>query len=316
MIDDTTRWSGTSRPWDETWFLEGTTRNGDGLWLRYTLTTGDAPRAAIWAAWRPAQGPIVTGYTECPLALAVSGGDTLLALPQGHLSPARAEGSAGDLSWSLALHGSGWWPSDLVPPAIGRLGRTYRAAVPDLTAVGSITVGGRAQDVRVIGVVGHLWGTSRHVSTWGWAHGARFVEAPGTVVEVLAAQLALGGRPLRPVVSVVLHHRGRTWSYNRLRHLLASQVSLSEGRFEVTARGRTSTLRTTFHLPDPDRCVLARYDGPDGVPTWCRNAPGAELSVHLSRFGRPVTSLHTHRAVGELASKTPPFDPPILARPG
>jgi len=313
MIDDHTRWAGR-RPWDETWFIEGTTRDGHGLWLRYTLTDGSDGRAAMWAAWRPAGGSACTGYVEVPLDAVVTGGDTLVGLPSGHLSPARAQGEAGPLSWDLALHGSGWWHSDLVPAPIGRLGKTYRAAIPDLTALGTVTVDGTRHDVQVIGVLGHLWGARSRVKRWGWAHGARFDEAPGTVLEVLAAQLAVAGRPVRPVASVVLHHRGRTWAYNQLRHLLRSRVSLGDDRFEVVARGRTSTLRATLQLPERSRCVLARYDAPDGTPTFCRNAPGAGLSVHLTRFGREVASLHTQRAVGELADTAAPDDPPVLGR--
>ncbi len=316
MIVDRTRSTGRG-PWDETWFVEGTTAQGEGLWLRYTVCDrrGDAPsRAAVWAAWRPKHGPILTGYAEVPREEVSHAGDTLWSGPAGLLTPHRCEGKAGPLGWDLQLHGGGGWPVDLVPSTVARMGRTYRAALPDLTALGTLTIDGQARPLRLVGLVGHLYGARSRIHTWGWGHAGRFDDAPGSVLEVLVASLTLMGRPRRTVGSAVLRHRGRTWSYATLAHLLRSRVTWQEDGFELRARGRTSTLRTRWLLPDADRCVTARYDAPDGQVSWVRNAPGMHADVSVRRFGRVVLAAATERAVGETGGVGSLRTPPQLGR--
>lgn len=318
MIDDATRHPGHG-PWDETWFIEGTTASGHGLWLRYTLLdappTGGPRRAALWAAWRPAGGPLRTGYAEAPLDTISFGRSTLLSLPGGTLTTARADGAAGPIAWSLALHGGGW-RADLVPAALGRLGKTYRPAAPDLSAAGTVTVDGEVFVVRLAGVLGHLWGARSRLRGWGWAHTSRFADAPGTVFEALGAAFGAGSRTLRPVGAAVLHHRGRTWRFTGLRRVLASRATLGPRQWTLDARTREASLHATFTLPPPDRTVLAVYHGPTGAPVWCRNAPGGHLHVVLARRGLPDLVLATDRAVGEVASDVAPADPPVLGHAG
>lgn len=312
------RWSGQRR-WEEVWFVEGVTPEGDALWLRYTLTLGADPRIALWAAWFPASGAPQVGYVEkrtLPGARPPGENVHLWAPLEAQLSTSRASGVAGPIAWDLHLHGGGGWPNTLIPPAIGALGRSYRAAFPDLTAHGHVTVHGVHRPLRLTGVLGHLWGRRSSVQAWGWAHANRFDQAPGMVLEVVVANLRLPGGRAPLVGSAILHGQGRTLYFSSIRSIFRSEATLRPDSFRLDSRARGWRLQVDVQLPPDARRVVARYDGPAGQVSWCDNGPHARVEARLERRGLPPLFLQTDRGVAEVGSCHPLSRPPVLGRVG
>jgi hypothetical protein len=303
----TTRWPGAG-PWDEVWFLEAHLPGGEALWLRYTLADAAAREVRLWAVWF-GRGGVSAASEAGPLT---PPGDLLLLHPRGLLAAtpegALATGTCGGLRWDLELRARG--PGhDLVPPAIGRVGRSYRSEISDLTVHGELHTpdGPRTLD-GARGVLGHIHGRRNRAQAWAWTH-AIFPGHPEVVFEGLCARLGAAGLTTPPLTSIRLALDGEALAWSEPLDLVRTRSALTAGGWSFDARRGDLRLSGRMTLGPPARTACLRYADERGRPLWCRNSPDSRVELVLERPGLPALRLTTDHATAELASRRAPALP-------
>ncbi len=166
-------WRG-QRPWFEIWFavvIDESRRRA--LWVRQTMFVprSGAARATVWGAWFDADATLPSRAAKrfAPLdAAIVDEGETLIRTFDSRLSRTAAVGAVDGIAWNVGWSGGRETHADL--PAWLPAPTHTRPIVHDADAVGTVTVDGRAIDIKGRAMAMHLWG-KRRVPTlhWIWA---------------------------------------------------------------------------------------------------------------------------------------------------
>lgn len=297
------RWPRTA-PWDEAFFLEWVDTTGVGWWFRWTLSDGVRPRLGVWAMGD--DGLLREGARrELPLK-------SLQAAPGGWIAgdgfwfgPDRATGSAGRLSWDLALKTTEpTWRSVPVLLETFGVGRTYEPLLPGVWVEGTVVVDGVPSVVRGRGTAGHLFGAKNRLARWAWVHASDFGE--DVVFEVLSAQV--GTTSARPMTSVHLRVGDRSWTLSGLIDLVRTRAALSASTLTVRATHGSVAIEATMTLPVTP--VVARYEDPSGAASTCRNSTRCTLAVRvIDRRHGIDRAFRTERAIGEIGTRGEPDGP-------
>jgi hypothetical protein len=248
------------------------------LWLRYTWCDHARAEARLWAlAWTPSG--VVAETRARPLSELRRWEPGCYESTAGSLGPGRAVGDVGPIRWDLSLEHQA--PAqDLVPAAVGRIGRTYRDLSPDLTATGTVTVNGTTYHLRSArGVMGHLSGRRNRVSSWGWCHAAGLDGHPDATFEGLCARLGTARLALPPLTSVRLRLGDRELAFADLTDLATTRATLGPDGWRFSAGDARGQLQGTVALGPPGTAALVEYRDEADRPVWCRNSPFS--SVHL-----------------------------------
>ncbi|HMV69774.1 MAG TPA: hypothetical protein PKA64_23225, partial [Myxococcota bacterium] len=200
---------------------------------------------------------------------------------------------------------------DLVPPAIGRDGRSYRSEIDDLAAWGQLdTPDGPRRIEGARGVLGHIHGRRNRAQAWAWTH-AVLPGTPELVFEGLSARLGVAGLTTPPLTSLHLRVDGEALSWASPRDLLTARSWLTPGGWSFQTRGPGPQLSGRMTLGTPDQTACVRYLDERGRPLWCRNNPHSRLELVLRRPGLPDLRASTDAATGELATRRAPAQPTI-----
>ncbi|MCB9664219.1 MAG: hypothetical protein H6732_08910 [Alphaproteobacteria bacterium] len=298
-----TRYPGRA-PWDEVWFLEGVDASGAGFWLRGTIHDGVDPHVGVWAVWDGGEEP-VRSWASLPLATVGTRG-ARLAHPDLELTADRFRGVTPRVRWDLRLEAT-VTPVPLVPALLERLGvgRTYEPVMPAARVRGTLEVDGATHAIDGSGVLGHLFGGRSRVASWGWCHAHDLAHDPPVVVEVLSARLGRPGRALPALTSVVVHWGDEVTALTSPTDLVRTRAHLGHESWRVRARHAGVDLAVEIGLGPAAHTTLARYDDPEGQPSWCRNTTHGLLSVRLADGAR-VRRWRTERALAELAGRVRP----------
>jgi hypothetical protein len=242
------------------------------IWLRYTWCDHTRAEARLWAIVWTRDG-VVAETRVRPLTELRRWEPGCYESTAGLLTPGRATGDVGPIRWDLALEHHA--PAqDLVPAAVGRVGRTYRDLSPDLVATGTVTVNGRTFTVRgARGVLGHLSGRRNRVSTWGWCHAAGLDGHPDAAFEGLCARLGTASIALPPLTSVRLRLGDRELAFADLPDLVRTRAELGADGWRFSASDARGSLTGTVTLGPPGTAALVEYRDEADRPVWCRNSP-------------------------------------------
>lgn len=295
-------------PWEEVWFLEATAGKGRGVWLRYVITDGAHAEASLWAV--AFDGARVVAHHE-PFPLAELGASDVFDRRdhEAQLTPTRAVGAAGPIRWDLALEDRGRTHA-LIPARIERLrlGRHYVPAIADLVVRGTVEVEGDTWQIDGgRGVLGHIHGGRNRTRGWTWAHCNTF-SGSEALFEGLSARLGQGPVVTPPLTSLVLHHEGRCYAFDRVRDLVSVRSRFGDGRWSFGARrGALSLEGEAFLSP---RHATLRYTDPDGIPSWCTNSRRAQLTIQLrDRESDVDAELRSGAAAFEIGTREAPSAP-------
>lgn len=330
LRDNLCRWDGQAAPHYEVWFLTLNHRESKrGFWFRYTIEspidTRLKPSAELWAAVFDRVSPErnLGLKNEYPVDRFFSGGreDFSLRIGDACLSSEQANGAVATgghtIEWDLS-----YTPCEKTYHHISRT--LINLAKPssfvcspnlDTKFSGRISVDGETLTLdREPGCQSHLWGRKR-VDEWVWAHSNAFENHPGTVFEGLAARPRRAGRPLPPVQSLYLRHRGEEHRFVRLRLAEQWRRKLGMGYWSFSA------MNTRVYIEGAAQCRLrdmlqAEYVDPDGERLFCINSEVANLKIRLFRRTHGVRWRHVETITSyatahvEHASRT--VDPGVL----
>lgn len=296
-------------PWEEAWFCEIALPGERGLWLRYTLHDGADPHVACWATWFDGDQVVVHRERQ-PLSRLDPEG--VFRVDAWRLDSLGARGQAGSVAWDLRFTDRGRGHAHYPPllQALGIPSRTYVPAIFDLQADGAVSVGDEAVEIQgARGVLGHLYGDSRSLRRWVWAHANTF-EGNDAVCEVLGASLGRG--PLRTPMfgSVALLVDGRTWRFSRLRDLVRTRFRLRDRSWTFRARRGEVVLEGEARLPGPDRVARLTYRDSGERRLYCSNSRLGRLHLDLRD---PEAGIHhvlrTEQAAVEIGDRHRPPGP-------
>lgn len=254
---------------------------GTGFWLHHELVTpaaGGAPEAHGWAAVFPPDAPPVW---------ARFGPGPLGESPAFRVGDVVAEhgvraGSAGDLSWELAVTDTSpplftfprsTWSRELLPAA---------QIVPSPTAsfAGTVRCGTRAWTLAgAPGGAARIYGHG-NAERWAWLHADL---GGGDVLEIVAAVSRRPGlNRLPPMPFVQLRVDGADWPSNPL--AAAPRFKAEVGLPVWTVKGRSGDRRIEVTVTQPEeRCVAIPYRDPDGATATCTNTERADVRIVVER---------------------------------
>lgn len=290
------RWDG--RPGRlEVWYVTATDQaTGTGFWAHHELVapTGDDPAYGHgWVAvFPPGQPPVCERFGPHPLPAPPSASvtDAGFAVPGVTATAGRLRGSAGRVSWDLAVEDESrplytfprWvWQRNVLPAA-------QIVPAPTGWLEGQVRIDDR--DVALAGPGGYarIYGHG-NAERWAWLHADL---GDGDVLEVVSAVSRRPGmRRLRPLPFVQLRVDGRDWPRDPL---LAAPLFTAEPALpEWSVHGVVGRHRLTAHVRlDPAESVALDYRDPDGAPAVCTNSERADVVVLLERWDR---GWHVHR---------------------
>lgn len=330
MHDNQCRWNGTPGHY-EVWYLTGNHRaSGTGFWIRYTLEAPHpghgAPYAQLWFAFFDANHPAnnialnrkfaIEEFTTraMPFSVRMAGAELCDDSAHGEL-----RGAGHEVAWSLR-----WQPAPKshrqLPDVMylrGGLGETTVLSPNlDVAVSGRITVDGREYelDSEPFGQT-HLWGR-KHAHAWAWGHCNAFVDRPGAALETLSVTLRRRGVTLPRMTVLSLYLDGHVYRFNQFRHTLLTGAMVGNTRYGFHGIGARFRIEGAFQCR-PEDMVVARYEDPDGQPSFCSNTEVAYLEIMLyERSGLMGWREHTRLVAPrtghfEIGSRT--RDPAIAA---
>ncbi len=294
-------------PFEEVWFCEVRITPDRGLWFRYTITDSADPTSpfrhtAVWAMpfWRDK----ALGFRE-KHDLSLLEANEGYALGNNVLTADGADGSAGDVSWSLKFTDRGA-SHNHVPKFIGMLPikrRNYVPAIFDLRVNGHVQIGDERIEVTDgHGVLGHIWGSANTTKTWAWTHANTFESDPDAIFESLGVLL---DRPIlrtRPFTSMVLRTGGQTYPFTTTLGCFQARSEWGARRWSFGSKSGGMELEGEAELPA--EAVRVTYTKPDGSLIYCENSRFCKLTVRLKGNGVD-TELSTTDAAFEIGSREP-----------
>jgi len=213
-------------------------------------------------------------------------GDAVISIGDAYLSDSQAQGSVDDgrnrIDWNLRFEPCLTTYHHVSQTLIKLARPSSFVCSPNLDTRFSGTINVNGESTALDGEPGcqsHLWGR-KHVDDWVWVHSNAFEGHPGTVFEGLAARPRRAGRPMPPIQSLYLRHRGDEHRLLRLRLAEQWQWRLGMGYWAFSA------MNTGFYLEGTAQCRLrdmlqAKYVDPDGEPLFCANSEVANLKIRL-----------------------------------
>lgn len=291
---DRPAWAGPrQRGHYEVWYLTlHDPASGRAVWLRHTLTVPKDPSkpayAAVWAFTFDRAGAGVEVMEKHPLE-AFRWAEDGPTLGPVSLTPTRARGTAGRVSWDLRLSaGPGAGSFRHVPEVLWRArlaGTNVSSPALQLHVSGEVEVGGeRFTFDRAIGERGHVFGR-RHADRWAWAHVHHFDGAPDASLEGVSAEVKRFGLRLPVATPLVLQAGGKRWAWETARSIWSPVAAFDLGRWDVEARG--ADLFGVEHLVRakvtcaPETFVRVEYADPDGGRVWCNHTEVADAEVDV-----------------------------------
>jgi hypothetical protein len=281
---------------------------GTGLWLHHELVApsdGGPARAHGWAAvFAPDAAPVLRRFGPAPWR-PVEG--AVFAAGDVRAGVDRLTGSAGEVSWDLAVAGGGvplytfprWaWHRELLPAA-------QIVPQPEARYTGTVHIGQSTLDLAgAPGNTAHIYGHG-NARRWAWLHADL---GGGDVCEVVAAVSTRPGlRRLAPLAFVRLRANGIELPPGD--PLRAAPRWLAEIRLPTwRVQGRFGRYLVTITVTQPkDRTVSLDYADPDGAPAVCHNTERADARITIEketdRAWRPVRRWDlagtAHAEVGE-----------------
>jgi hypothetical protein len=280
----------------EVWYLTwNDPKTGCGYWLRYVVEapTHAAPYGELWFARFDPKNPARTfgihrrfdRIQDSPLRIGdaiFDGGD---GTNDGECAAVGSvEGDGHTISWGLRWTRSES-PITLFPDLAYRFGigeTTFVTPNPRVPMSGELEIDG--ERVTFDGVLmgqSHLWG-KKHAYAWAWAHCSDFDDAPGAVLEFLAARMHRRGVTLPPLVMARLDLDGEKHELNQFRHVARNRASFGGTRLDFTAKNATFKIQGSFTC-EPHEMVVAPYLDPDGTEVFCSNTEIGTVRLTISR---------------------------------
>lgn len=315
---------GAGGPFYEVWFGKVDLAPGRALWFRYTLLDGLTRDASVWAILFK-DGEIVTGkevHSIGDLKLwqgQERRGESLLdkgifEVESGRLTPTRARGKAGALSWDLRFSDRQRAFSHL-PPSMKRLHLSrseYLGAMLDVEFHGHLSVGEELLEVRgAKGMVGHIFG-SKQAHSWAWCHCSSFDSGEDFVLDALSARLLVGGRMTRPLTSAVVFQGERRYAFSGPLSLVLNQSDWNSTRWKFSGSDGAAELFGLATLKRPT--AIVEYTDTDGSRLWCHNSKLSDLSICF--YDPEKDERRELRATGtaafEVVTRTRPMTTPDL----
>jgi hypothetical protein len=272
----------------ESWFVSARDpASPRALWIRHTR---HRPRrgpetAALWCTVVDrdlGQRPVVVKqvFGAFPVDAAAGAGQ--------FRGQAAMEGQAA--RWDLAVT-DGQPPLLPLRPAVlyrAPLPRTKLVAtVPDGLVTGTVEVDGRGIAVSGWrGTVGHNWG-SEHADSWVWLHAAGFDAEPEGWLELVLAQIKIGGALLPWTAMGALHVGGERITLGGLGRRTGVDADPDRLTASVpTARGRLQVaVGTAADATRAGATVRVVYDDPGGGTRTVSHAAIAAVELTLHRPG-------------------------------
>lgn len=271
-----------------------------GIWVRYTVhkpprssatgslwftlfdTRARGPRAVKATLPGPAAGP--GEYIRVGEALMAPG-----------IARGRAEGKGHVAAWQLTFESS-------AEPLLHLPRRwMYRAPLPrtkllspypDARFEGRFEIDGREVDVAGWrGVVGHNWG-SRHAERWIWVHAAGFAGDVGSWLDVALARIAVGPITTPWIANGALSLEGERLRLGGPGRVPRTEVREAPDRCELALPGKDLTVQGLVAAARED-FVGWIYADPDGSEHHAVNCSVADITLTVSRPGRPPRTLET-----------------------
>ncbi|HET7311825.1 MAG TPA: hypothetical protein VFJ17_10925 [Mycobacteriales bacterium] len=256
---------------------------GTGVWVHHEVvapTDDDAPVAHGWVAvFPPDRAPVWERFGPVP-APTTYDAPVWARSGDSSLTPRRASGSAGELTWELAWDTGDeppmwtfprWaWQRQLLPAA-------QVVPLPRVRMTG--TVAGQPFDGW--GGLAHIYGHG-NAQRWVWLHADL---GDGDVLELVAATARRPGlRVLPPLPLLQLRLDGHDWPRDPLAAAPLMRAAIGDHRFAVTGIVGTRRIRVAASLP-ADRSVDIGYTDPDGAAATCTNSERADVAVTVARLG-------------------------------
>jgi hypothetical protein len=286
-----------------------------GVWIRYTAHKhpNQPARGSVWCTVfdGPDASPFMHKLTTDELSVPAGG---WIAVGNSRLGPGRAEGSCGEVRWSLCFASE---ETELrhLPHAL-----LYRAPLPrtKLTSPapaarfeGTLELPGRTLTLDGWrGMVGHNWG-AQHAERWIWLHATGFEEQPEAWIDVAIGRVRVAGRTTPWVANGALHLDGER---HRLGGVGARGLLVAERPERcVLALPGAGGLAVEAHVRAPTAALAGwRYADPDGGGHDVSNCSIAALTLTVRRPGRPACTLRTaHGAAYELGMRERDHGVPI-----
>lgn len=312
----------TTRGHVESYFLRVTDPEGRrALWLKATVfhergAPASEARAEAWAiAFDRDHGPVV--HTQSvPLALArfptARGAAPLDVSVAGcTMTEDRVRGALGDVSWDFTLQNHA--------PCVYMLSssRMYEARLsssrpitpmPDLTATGTVKVGGRTWSLDGWrGSAAHNWGP-RHTHLYAWAQVSAWEDvgvssdgASDLFLEAGSGRLALGPVVAPPITLVCVRWRGVRYDWNGLGDVVRARSHFDPRSWTFRAAGPIGTVEAEVSAATEDFVGLT-YTNPSGPATYCLNSKLATAKVRLAVSGRRPVTVHSRTAAFEIGT--------------
>jgi hypothetical protein len=268
-----------------------------GVWIRYTVSrpAGGQPEGQLWFTFfdRARPGPRAVRVAAGEPA---SGPGEWIRLADSMFGEGCAVGRARsddvEATWELR-----WAPGEETLRHLdrewmyrSRLPRTKLLSLTPATSFdGTLEIDGERIDVAGWpGMVGHNWG-EQHAERWIWLHGIGFTDSGAdTWLDLAIARVRLGPMTTPWVANGALSVGGRRLRLGGLGR--RPRVSESLTGCEVALAGGGATVAVSVSAPGE---AFARWDyaNPDGAVHQVVNCSVADLSLRVTRDGRPPVEL-------------------------
>jgi hypothetical protein len=268
------------------------------IWIRHTVhkPPGSAPVGAVWFTLfdQGAGGPRAVKQT---IGRPTSEGDEYIRVGEASLTPDTARGQVEakgrSAAWDLRFESSGeplrhlprgWMYSAPLP-------RTKLLSPhPDANFHGRLEVGGEEVDVASWrGMVGHNWG-SQHAERWIWLHAGGFVQEPDAWIDVALGRVRLGWLTTPWIANGALSIEGERLQLGGVERVSVTDVRESPEECVVSLPGGNLTVQGLVRAARRDT-VGWIYADPDGSEHQVLNCSVADLTLTVSRPGRPARTL-------------------------
>lgn len=318
--DNLAHWDKQKHGFYEVWYLKLNApqfeAQGTALWLRFTtlsLNNGLKKVAEVWAIFFESQSrgsPIrkVAIKNTVPAQFFKTGDDGQIAIEDCVLGAKHTRGrvkSRGhQIEWNLNFE-----PNSHTFFHVPRSLRKFRIAKSvvckpniNIKFTGNFAVNGKTYEIHdAPGCQGHIWGR-KYPANWAWAHCNSFESsddaAKSAVIELLSAQVKLGGIAKSPLMSAIyFEYKGDRYEFNRLADAFSirSQFSLTNWNFSAD-RG---PLRIAGQINcDVKDMVAVTYEDTQGSFLYCNNSEIASMNLSVYFKGKLDATLTSRMTTG------------------
>lgn len=329
--DNFPRWDGHSKGYYEVWYLKfNLPDNSASLWIRFTtLSRSDGSKsiAETWAIFTDRSGMKKIGMKSTnPSTTFTFSSDGRISTKEGHFDKGSTEGELSQpdgqsIAWSLK-----YIPNDSTffhaPPFLATIGiAKSQVCKPNVNThfSGWIQINDRRYDFEnAAGCQGHIWGT-RYAQRWAWGHCNLFSDPsgkrlPGAALEILSAQVKIGGLFMSPLMSALYFRtpEGKEYKWNSLKQVLSFKSEFSLTHWVLFGEVAGTKIQIKLNA-SPETMAGVQYEATDGAFLYCHNTSFANATVTLTeRLAEPRQFLSTLTTAFETVERTHDQSVPLI----